>query len=116
MTDRTALAEIFIRFQREGWHYWPGAEGKREYLGSLHRHMFHVDVITDVMHDDREIEFHDLRDYVWGLWPHDGHFGGSSCEMIARMLADACASHFGRGFSVTVSEDGEFGAMVSVHV
>ncbi len=112
----TATAEIVVRVRLEGWHNWPGATGKRSYLGAIHRHLFHIAVTTDVRHDDREIEFHDLADFVRSCWPDGGWLGGQSCETIARGLADRCVAEYGRGFTVEVSEDGEFGAVVSVGV
>jgi hypothetical protein len=106
-------ARIHIRFTEPGTHSWPGAPPHRSYLIPEHRHLFHFEVVCEVRHGDREIEFHDLRDqavgYLREAWPQ-GRFGSASCEMIAGELGRWLAMLHFRRFSVTVWEDGEFGA------
>jgi hypothetical protein len=104
---------ILVRFQVPGFHNWPGAVNHpgREYLASLHRHLFHVEVRMTVTHDDREVEFHDLLDTAKRLFP-GGEMGASSCEHMARKLGKEIARLFGRAVEVSVSEDGEVGALV----
>lgn len=104
-------ALIFVTFQVEGWHCWPMATGRRAYLASKHRHLFHVRVACETWHDDREIEFHDLLDqskFFFG----SGDFGDSSCEHMARQLAEKLGTMYNRDFAVEVSEDGECGSVV----
>lgn len=106
-------------FTVPGFHEWHGAPPPRGYLAFPHRHLFHVSISVHVNHDDRDVEFHDLADwgkqvlhsnYEFRSWAF--HFGGQSCEAIARRLMDA-AEVFGYPVkSVTVSEDGEFSATV----
>jgi DNA-directed RNA polymerase specialized sigma24 family protein len=43
-------------------HWWPGATGKRAYLADEHMHDFRIRVAVEVEHDERQVEFHDLRD------------------------------------------------------
>lgn len=112
-------ATIKVRFQHPAWHCWPGAPEHRAYLAALHRHVFHVEVAVPVVHDDRAIEFHDLRDIAIGLFAGQGEarpFGTDlahrSCEMLARHMAEALARMVGQWCEVSVSEDGEFGAVV----
>lgn len=112
-------AEIWVKFTRPGFHYWPSAEEvrpERKYLGSVHRHLFHVTIMVPVSHDDRDIEFHDLRDYAESVWPKDGQMGSDSCEAIARKYCDRVMSQWPQLNYVTVqvSEDGECGATVTV--
>ena len=106
-------AWIAVRFTAEGWHHWPGASGVREYLGAKHRHLFHVEARIPVGHDDREVEFHDLLDYARKEFG-DGDFGASSCEVLARNLAEKMARQYGRACRVSVFEDGEVGSEVSL--
>lgn len=113
------FAQIHVRFSEQGFHSWPGAPARRIYLSNTHRHLFVVEVTTTVNHDDREIEFHDLRDQALALFRQqqnvDGNFGEASCEMIARRLGADLARAHARSFTVAVFEDGEFGATVVCH-
>jgi len=105
---------IWIEFSKVGFHYWPGASGKRDYLASRHRHTFWIKVTVEVAHDDREVEFHDLRDKAESWWPSAGELGGQSCEAIAKaILGELQIAYGGRQITVDVSEDREAGATVS---
>lgn len=64
-----------------------------------------------VKHDNREVEFHDLLDFVRSRFP-GCELGGQSCEMMAQALGKETARRFGRAVEVSVCEDGEVGAMV----
>lgn len=105
-------AEIFVKFSEVAMHCWPGAPDRRAYLRAEHRHLFFVEVRTEVRHGDREIEFHDLLDEAKML------FGRAiadlpisrSCEMIAHAIAAPLRDRYRRSFAVTVSEDNECGA------
>lgn len=106
---------IDVSFRVPGLHFWSGATGRREYLRHPHRHMFHIRVSVEVSHDDREIEFHDLKDDAGAMFQsfgEQGNFGGQSCEHLARRLAGCLVERHRRAVSVHVSEDGEFGATV----
>jgi hypothetical protein len=71
-----------------------------------------------VSNDDREVEFHDVRDAASALLDaiqgRGGNFGPRSCEQIARELAGHLAGYYRREVMVSVWEDKEFGATVSV--
>lgn len=114
---------IFVRLVVPGWHRWSGAPDHRDYLASLHRHLWHFEIRMPVTHDDREVEFHDLmqavRIHLRTLFPEtheaDGHdFGERSCEAIAGELGFILADAYRRLVVVSVSEDGEAGAEVMV--
>lgn len=111
----TTSALITVRFSVPGFHCWPDAPFRRIYLRDKHRHLFHVEVATQVTHDDREIEFHDLMENARTLlrleWP-GFDFGANSCEMIARKLGSKLQAKHSRPFTITVSEDGECSASV----
>lgn len=111
---QAASAFAHVRFTREGWHHWPDAPPVRAYLRDTHRHIFHFEVAVSVGHDDREIEFHDLRDFCLSCVA-DGHdFGSMSCEGIARQLLADLAGEYGRQrrYLVSVFEDNENGAVL----
>jgi hypothetical protein len=58
---------IWVTFQREGIHKYPGADTDPKlatgdeydvsFLGYPHRHIFHFKVAIQVFHNDRDIEF-----------------------------------------------------------
>ena len=95
----------------EAFHRWKDAPQDVEFLRDYHRHLFHVKVGVLVNHGDREIEFFQfkrrLEDIIENTWA--GKRLNESCEMIAEDLLNFLDASF-----VTVSEDGENGATVSV--
>lgn len=110
---------IFVRFDVVGFHRWPAAPTHRLYLAKEHRHVFKIEISTIVFHDDREIEFHDLLELARTALPGSPaasgqSFGPMSCEHIARHIGKELARHYGRAMKVSVSEDGECGAVVDV--
>lgn len=109
---------ITVRFAVPGFHSWPEAPPHRIYLAARHRHLFGISVTMPVRHDDREVEFHDLRDeaeeLLQGIAEAGSDFGRQSCEDIARRLAEAIGDLHDRPVTVTVSEDGECEATVSL--
>ena len=111
-------AVIFVRFEQVGFHCWPDAPSHRAYLRASHRHLFGIEVTTRVDHDERDIEFHDLRDEAAALFRGlsicEQDFGPQSCETLARRLATQLADRYARTVTVIVSEDGECGASVEV--
>ncbi len=111
-------AVIFVRFEQVGFHCWPDAPQHRAYLRATHRHLFAVEVTTHVDHDERDIEFHDLRDEAVAVFRSltidKQDFGSQSCESLARRLATILADRYARAVTVMVSEDGECGATVEV--
>lgn len=85
----------------------------------MHRHLFHIEARCQVDHDDREVEFHDVRDALELAWTEMGNginrnFGRASCEDLARRLGQYLMRGWPRAWMVSVSEDGEAGAEVSV--
>jgi hypothetical protein len=110
------MTEVWCTFEKVGFHHWPDAADilpRRAYLSDRHRHLFKMRITVPVLHDDRDIEFHELRDYAEEWWPEGGEMGSMSCEAIAQSLG----AHIMDGFhipwvEVEVSEDGECGASV----
>lgn len=105
---------VFCTFERERLHKWDGAVKHKEvaYLANLHRHLFKFRVEIEVVHADREVEFimfkHNMEAIVdsWGLEV-------GSCEMMCHdILSKLFAMYPKRAVKVSVSEDGENGAVV----
>lgn len=107
MLNRTIWTNVHLI----GWHYWPNAPEPRDYLRASHRHEFHIRPEVRVSHDDRDIEFHDLRDIITEWWVPEQ--GTNSCETIARNLWDHLTGLGLTVISVTVSEDGYEGATLA---
>ena len=105
---------IWVTFQVEGIHQWKDATN---YLRHPHRHMFHFRVELSVTHDDREVEFINLKNDLLNfarerMFPDEPV--GLSCEMAAKvMITNLRATYGNRDYVVEVSEDGENGAKVS---
>lgn len=107
---------ISVTLTLPGWHTWPAATGQRAYLAHPHRHLFHITTTVEVFGDDREVEFHDLRDRVEGWWGRTDNQGNrGSCEAMALELLDHLDGLFSqrRDMEVSVGEDGEAWATVS---
>ena len=67
-----------------------------------------------VFHDEREIEYHDFLDFCKQHFP-GGDMEASSCETMARGLAQQITASFpGRFVEVSVLEDNEVGAVVTL--
>lgn len=106
--------EVWARFTQEGWHRWPDASARRDYLAHEHRHLFHVCVTVPVTHEDRQVEFHDLMDAARSAWPGPA-LGPMSCETIARIIGAHVLQEFALDVvRVTVSEDDECGANLTI--
>ena len=115
------IASVIVTVSVIGFHAWAGAPSEVSYLASEHRHVFEVRVEFGVSEDDRQVEFHTAQDWVrralherWGAGLGVAcHFGGLSCEAIARELLVSLAAK-GRAMSVEVWEDGENGGRAAV--
>lgn len=102
----------------DGLHWWSDAHDARAYLRSPHRHRFVCTVRLHVTHDDRDVEWHDLRDHIRHALHQQAQqtvagsvsFGGQSCEALARGVARDLTRLGLNVDRVAVSEDGEFTA------
>lgn len=112
MTSKIRVTEVVL-----GTHNWPNAKGMTEYLKHEHHHNFHITVECDVTHNDREVEFLELRQYIKDIFYSPSFtvftknwwtvkFGSMSCEMIALRVKDELEKLYQREVSVYVSEDG----------
>ncbi len=113
-------AKVHHRFSAT--HFWPDAakDSKHEYLRFPHRHLFHVTLKIEIYHDDREIEYMELLDWLRSVCTEED-MGKKSCEMMCRRIADlvkdrypgrsACGHVVHRAVIVEILEDGENGAV-----
>ena len=112
----TSSVDIFVRFTHTGFHHWKDAPPSRAYLADRHRHVFHFEAQMSVLHNDREVEFHDMLDdckMFVDLNRQRWELAGASCEHMALALAEYLVAEYDRPARVEVSEDGECGARVS---
>jgi hypothetical protein len=108
---------IEVQFQKEGIHYYPGADTDPKlatgdwddvsFLGRPHFHYFGFIVKIEVFHNDRDLEFIQVRRWLERLYT-----GGTlqmdhkSCEMLAEDLYAKITEKWpGRDIVISVSED-----------
>jgi hypothetical protein len=96
----------------EGFHCYPEASGRVDFLKHRHRHVFHVECGFEVTDSNREIEIFtqqfQIDEYFARIFGVPAQFGNMSCEMIAQSVMTA----FKNCSYVKVLEDGEGGATV----
>lgn len=92
-----------------------GDEYDVSFLGTPHRHIFHFNVGIQVYHNDRDIEFIQLKRWLENLYKEGTlQLDYKSCEMISDDLYEALASRYpNRDVQISVSEDGENGCTIN---
>lgn len=112
--DSDLITQIEVKTQFEGIHLYPNAPEEVSFLRHPHRHMFHVAVVLDVFHDDREVEFFILQRQINAYIKGRGEdMNYRSCEMISKeILEHVIGMYPGRSCEVRVFEDGENGSIV----
>ena len=115
---------IWVTFQKEGVHMYPGADTDPKlatgdwddvsFLGVPHRHIFHFKVWIEVFHNDRDIEFIQFKRWLQRLYEQSVlQLDYKSCEMISDDLFDQISERYpGRSIWIDVSEDGENGSFI----
>jgi len=110
---RAIKASIVVRVAVEGFHRWPNAPDKHDYLRERHRHLFVIEAVKPVTSLDREVEIiefgREIRHFITRNSGAPAEFGPLSCEQIAAMLV-----HTFQLSRCSVMEDGENGAEVVV--
>jgi hypothetical protein len=108
---------ISIPFQKEGVHYYPGADTAPElatgdqydvsFLGTPHFHYFYFTVKIEVFHDDRDLEFIQFRRWCENLYSSGViQMANRSCEMLAGELHDRITEKWpNRDMVISVAED-----------
>ncbi len=117
---------IWVTFQKEGIHKYPAAltdpnlatgdEYDVSFLGYPHRHIFHFRVWINVQHNDRDIEFIQLKRWLISLYNGQGavlSLDHKSCEMMSDDLYNIISQKYpNREIWIEVSEDGENGSFI----
>jgi hypothetical protein len=115
---------IWVTFQKEGIHRYPAAGTDPKlatgdwldvsFLATPHRHIFHFRVEMEVFHDDRDVEFIQLKRILENWYSEKTlSVDYKSCEMIAKDLYDKIIVKWpGRDIRIEVSEDGENGCRI----
>jgi hypothetical protein len=107
--------KIWVTFALPGIHRYPNAPDDVAYLRDPHRHLFKFRVTVNVLHNDREIEFHQFLNFCTSQYATGTlQLNYKSCEMLAEELITVLSEKYkNRLFEVEVSEDGECGAIVT---
>lgn len=118
-TNYEVTRSIFVTDSFEALHFWKDAPESHKFLSYPHRHLFHVRVDLQVDHSDRQLEFfavkEHVRDYCRMMEIHMKMPTTMSCEEMAGLLLSTLLDDlFLPVTSVTISEDGENGATVSL--
>ena len=105
---------VWVTFRKKGFHRYPDAPEDVKYLRDVHRHIFKFKVGIEVGHDNRDIEFHQLLNWLEGLYEGELDVDYKSCEMMANDLHASIVEKYGqvRCF-IEVAEDGECGAFMT---
>ena len=119
-----AKRQIWVTFQKEGIHCYPAAatdpalatgdEYDVSFLASPHRHIFHFQVWIDVVHNDRDIEFIQLRRWLENLYGANTlSLNSKSCEMLAEELyLQVAVKYPDCDVRIDISEDNINGALL----
>ena len=115
---------VYVPFQKEGYHYFPGADTNPLYatgdemdvshLGTRHFHYFFFKVWVEVHHANRDIEFIQLRRWLESLYTSGQlELNHRSCEMIAEDLYEKIHERYPASeIRIDISEDNINGAYV----
>lgn len=109
---------IYVTFQKAGFHKYPQAATETSladvaYLGQKHRHLFKFKVDIEVVHNDRDLEFHQVLNYCESLFEGKLDIDFKSVEMLSDDLYVQLAEKYpGRAMKISVSEDGECGCTI----
>jgi len=124
---------IWVTFQKEGVHMYPGADKDPNlatgdwddvsFLGVPHRHIFHFKVWIEVFHNDRDIEFIQFKRWCERLYNEVDssspvlQLNHKSCEMIADDLYTQITEKYpNRYIKISVSEDNENGCEIEYNL
>lgn len=110
---------IEVTTRKEGIHCYPEAGTSPElkdvsFLAHPHRHIFHFRLKVSVDHNNRDIEFIQLKRWLESNLD-EGYLNHKSCEMLAEGIIHKVHEAYPkvRFIEVGVSEDGENGAVLS---
>ena len=113
---------VYVTFQKAGFHRYPDADinptlADVAYLGQKHRHLFKFNVQIAVVHNDRDLEFHQVLNYCESLFEGTLDIDFKSVEMLADDLYIQLAQKYpNRDMKIGVSEDGECGCLIEYNI
>lgn len=116
-SGNSIIKYIWVTFQKEGIHRYPEALTNPEledvkFLGYDHRHIFHFRVDLEVRHDNRDVEFIQMKRWLESLYQTETlKLDYRSCEMMSDDLSVLIKDKYpNRKFKISVSEDNENGS------
>lgn len=108
--------EIFaiVKTQFEAIHSWEGCDIDRvNFLQNEHHHIFDVEVRIKQEHDNRDIEYLNMKKNIDEVLENSISKKNRSCEQYAKLIRDAVMKMTGReDVEVIVKEDNGCGAYV----
>lgn len=118
-----AQRRIIVKTQLEALHCWPDVPPSHssQFLKHPHRHLFQIELQFIVEHNNRDLEFIQIKQQVdrcLHKYFKVDHISGlvdlehMSCEMLCEFLLKSF-NYLGV-CQVTVLEDGEMGSMLSI--
>ena len=105
---------IKIQTQFEAVHRYPAAPSGVRHLRYPHRHTFITTVTIEVKHEDRELEFYKVKDFLDDkVQQHLGvQLKNKSCEMLNDFFYKHLIEKYGqRCMEIETSEDGQRSAI-----
>ena len=115
---------VYVTFNKEGYHAYPAAltdptlatgdQYDVSHLGYRHMHYFYFKVWVAVSHNDRDIEFIQLRRWIESLYDTGAlELQNRSCEMMCDELHQIISARFPRTeIRIDISEDNINGSYV----
>ncbi len=113
---------VYCTFNKEGYHYYPGAGANPatatgdkfdvSHLGFKHMHYFFFKVWVQVHHDNRDIEFIQMRRWIEELYD-SGYLAidNQSCEQMSDCLQNQLAAKYPNSeIRIDISEENINGA------
>ena len=108
---------VYTQFVKRGFHRFPEAATDPRYvtgdnfdvshLGTRHMHYFYFKVWVEVRHENRDIEFIQLREWLENLYDQgDLEVDFKSCEMLSDDLYEKLAERYpGVEIRIDISEE-----------
>ena len=125
MTKKTF---VYTRFIKEGYHAFPEAATDPKYvtgdsmdvshLGTRHFHYFYFKVWVEVSHNNRNVEFIQLRRWLESLYSSGSlELNNQSCEMLSDALYEKVHEKYPSSeIRIDISEDDINGALVEYKI
>ncbi len=102
-----------IRTSFEGIHCYPGAPKEVQFLRCPHRHIFHVVVLIEQFHNDRDIEFIAFKHFLNTILKSNKFHKNASCEMMSDNLFKIINKKYpNRKIKIEINEDNENGTLI----